>query len=93
MNDEKRIRKFIKKFKVAYNRAMNNFYEIVDIIDFSGFGEDHPEILTLSNGTIIVTCDDVDVDLEDVIPYLNEYNELTKESWDKILSKFFQLEN
>lgn len=83
----------MKKFKAAYNRAMNNFYEILDIVDFCGFGEDHPEILTLSNGTIIVTYDDVDVDLEDVIPYLNEYNELTKESWDKILSKFFQLEN
>lgn len=83
----------MKKFKTAYTRAMNNFYEILDIIDFSGFGEDHPEILTLSNGTIIVTYDDVDVDLEDVIPYLNEYNELTKECWDKILCKFYQLEN
>lgn len=93
MNDEKRIKRLIKQFKASYNLAMNRFYEILDIIDFSGFGEDHPEILTLSNGTIIVTYDDVDVDLEDVIPYLNEYNELTKECWNKILCKFYQLEN
>lgn len=75
----------MKQFKTAHNRAMNRFYEILDIIDFEGFGENPPDILTLSNGTIIVTYDDIDIELEDVIPYLNEYNELTKEMWIKII--------
>ena len=83
----------MKSFKAVYNRAMNKFYEIIDIIDFEGFGEDQPNILTLSNGTIIVTYDDVDIDLIDVIPYLNEYNELTKESWNKIICNINKSEN
>ena len=74
----------MKQFKKAHNRAMNKFYDIVDIIDFEGFGKNQPDILTLSDGTIIVSYDDVDIELEDVIPYLNEYNELTKEMWCKI---------
>lgn len=74
----------MKQFKAAHNRARNRFYKIVDIIDFEGFGENPPDILTLSNGTIVVTYDDVDIELEDVIPYLNEHNELTKEMWCKL---------
>lgn len=83
----------MKKFGEAYSRAMNNFYQIIDIIDFKGFGEDQPDILTLSDGTIIVTYDDIDIDLKDVIPYLNEYNELTKESWYKIICNVNPSEN
>lgn len=75
----------MKQFKAAHNRARNRFYKILDIIDFEGFGENPPDILTLSDGTIIVTYDEVDIELEDVIPYLNEYNELTKEAWCKII--------
>lgn len=74
----------MKQFKAAHNRARNRFYKILDIIDFEGFGENPPDILTLSDGTIIVTYDEIDIELEDVIPYLNEHNELTKEMWCKL---------
>lgn len=93
MNEEKKIKSLMKQFKAAHNRAMNKFYDIVDIIDFEGFGEDIPNILTLSDGTIIVSYDDVDIELEDVIPYLNEYNELTKEAWCKIICNINPSEN
>lgn len=93
MNEEKKIKSLMKQFKAAYNRAMNKFYNIVDIIDFEGFGEDIPNILTLSDGTIIVSYDDVDIELEDVIPYLNEYNELNKEAWCKIICNINPSEN
>lgn len=83
--------KFLKRkmglFKAAYERANRHFYDILDIIDFKGFGENHPDILTLSNGDIIVTWEDVDIDLEDIIPYLNEDGVLSKDIWDRVITK------
>lgn len=83
----------MKLFVKNYNQAMSNFYNIVNIIDFEGFGEDYPDILTLSDGTIIVTYDDVDIELKEIIPYLNKNATLSKESWYKIICNINPSEN
>lgn len=85
MSTRKLIKRKMLEYKFAYQRANKHLYRILDVIDFTGFGEDHPDIMNLSNGDIIITWNDVDIKLKDAIPYINERGELTKENWYRMI--------
>lgn len=82
-------RKYIKEratlYKGFYQMAMNYLGEIIDEIDFVGFEDDEPDFVIVSMGEIELRYQGSDINLNDIIPYIKENGELTKNDWIKIL--------
>lgn len=82
-------RKYIKKradlLKKSYKAAMNYLGEIIDEIDFVGFGDDEPDFVIVSMGEIEIRYQGSDINLKDIIPYIKDNGEFTKNDWIKII--------
>lgn len=82
-------RKYIENkamiYKVSYQLAMDYLGDIMDEIDFVGFEEDEPDFVIVSMGELEIRYQGVDINLKDIIPYIKENGEFTKDDWDKIV--------
>lgn len=82
-------RKYIKKradlLKKSYKAAMNYLGEIIDEIDFVGFGDDEPDIVIVDFGEIEIRYQGNDRNLIDIIPFIKNNGEFTKDDWNKIV--------
>lgn len=72
-------------YKVSYQLAMDYLGDIMDEIDFVGFEEDEPDFVIVSMGELEIRYQGVDINLKDIIPYIKENGEFTKDDWDKIV--------
>lgn len=85
MEKRKYIENKAKIYKVAYQVAMEYLGDIMDEIDFVGFEEDEPDFVIVSMGELEIRYQSVDINLKDIIPYIKENGEFTKDDWDKIV--------
>lgn len=84
--DKKEYVKFLEyRFKVTHREAVGYFHEILDTINFIGFGEEEPDIVITSFSKIVVTHLGTDIELSTLIRFINENGELSKKDWDKIV--------
>ena len=85
MEKRKYIENKAKVYKAAYQVAMEYLGDIMDEIDFVGFEEDEPDFVIVSMGEIELRYQGSDISLNDIIPYIKENGEFTKNDWIKIL--------
>lgn len=82
-------RKYIENkamvYKASYQLAMDYLGDIMDEIDFVGFEEDEPDFVIVSMGELEIKYQGVYINLKDIIPYIKENGEFTKDDWDKIV--------
>lgn len=85
MEKRKYIEKRAAMLKKSYKAAMNYLGEIIDEIDFVGFEDDEPDFVIVDFGEIEIRYQGNDRNLLDIVPFIKENGEFTKDDWNKIV--------
>lgn len=85
MDKRKYIEDKANLYKALSQLAMNHLGDIIDEINFVGFEDEEPDFVIVSMGGLELRYQNVDIKLKDIIPFIKENGEFTKNDWDKIV--------
>ena len=75
----------LRKYHKKYKQAKTILFDILDAINFVGFEDGEPDYIMVNTGDIELSYGGHDRSLLDIIPFVKEDGEFTKDDWNKIV--------